>query len=133
MEQYETWKEEASDLDMSVSQYIRNMTEAGRKKFDVDVQPDESHRELVEERNRLKEELERAQARIERLEDQTDVAERSAIIDFLAEEGTATRKEIINKLGVDLPTRVDNHLDAIPTVVADGEQYYLVEGEDEDE
>lgn len=58
-EQYKQWKDRAEQMDMSVSEFMKAMTEAGWKKFDANVEPDQTNRELREQRNDLKQELER--------------------------------------------------------------------------
>jgi hypothetical protein len=49
---------------MSVSEFMQAMVETGLKKFDATVNPDETARELREQRN----ELDHARTRIERFE-----------------------------------------------------------------
>lgn len=69
-EQYAGWKEDAEEMDMSVSEWIQAMVEAGRKKFKVDIEPDEDAAELRKQRNDLKQELDHARERIQELETQ---------------------------------------------------------------
>jgi hypothetical protein len=67
-QQHARWKQEAEDMDMSLSEFIQAMTEAGLKKFDAEVPPDESLRELRQQRNELKRELDRVRDRVRDLE-----------------------------------------------------------------
>jgi cytidylate kinase len=52
-EQHARWKETADEMDMSLSEFVQAMTEAGLKKFEVDVESDESLDELRRQRNDL--------------------------------------------------------------------------------
>ena len=69
-EQYQVWKEDADEMDLPMSQYAKQMIEAGRKDFPIDITPDETNSELREQRNDLKQELEHTRERIEELETQ---------------------------------------------------------------
>jgi predicted RNase H-like nuclease (RuvC/YqgF family) len=107
------------------------MVEAGRKKFDASVEPDETVRELREQRNDLKAELEHARERIDKLESQLHRGERETIRRFVKENPGATRGEIGQRLADTVPERLTPHLDAL-----EGEQlerrddgYYPTEGE----
>jgi hypothetical protein len=44
---------------------MQSMVEAGMKKFDGSVEPDETNHELREQRNDLKDELDRTRSRVE--------------------------------------------------------------------
>lgn len=67
-DQYEAWKERAENRDMSVSEWMCAMIEAGSKKFDASVEPDTTNHELREQRNELRKELREARERIDELE-----------------------------------------------------------------
>jgi predicted RNase H-like nuclease (RuvC/YqgF family) len=69
-QQHARWKQEAEDMDMSLSEFIQAMTEAGLKKFDAEVTPDESLRDLRQQRNELKRELDQTRNRVRELEAQ---------------------------------------------------------------
>jgi len=134
-EQYEGWKAEADEMDMSISEWIQAMVEAGRKKFDATVEPDETPQELREQRNDLKEELEHARERIDKLESQLHRSERAAIIEFVEDNPGATFGEIGQHLADTVSERIRPHMDAleggeIRADVDDGtERFYPREGE----
>jgi len=130
-EQYETWKEEASEMDMSVSEWIQAMVEAGRKKFDAQVEPDESAQELREQRNDLKEELTHARERIEKLENQLHQSERATIVEFVEDNPGATYGEIGQRLSDTIPERLQPHLDALESeeLRKEDDGYYPTEGD----
>lgn len=96
--QHARWKEEADAMDMSLSEFLQAMTEAGLKKFTVDVEPDESVSEIRRQRNDLKRELDRARNRISNLEEQLQTREREAIKSFVSENPGAELDEIIQHL-----------------------------------
>lgn len=110
-EQYATWKERAAAMDMSVSEFMTYMVEAGWKKFDASVEPDEENAELRHQRNEYKEEVERYRDRVERLENLLLQTERAAIIEYVEENPGATAKEIIAKLGETVGERAAEQLD----------------------
>lgn len=126
VEQYEQWKEKANELDLTVSEFIKCMTEAGQKKFGVAVEPDETSQELREQRNDLKQQLEQARDRVESLEDRLHQGERQQIKQYLEENPGASYHEILQHISNTLPDRVTKHLDEMEgvTVRRKGGDYY---------
>ena len=127
--QYGQWKNHAEELDMSVSEFMQSMIEAGRKKFTVDVTPDETARELRQQRNDLKEELAHTRRRVRDLEEQLHRGERVAIQEYIEENPGATYDEIVQHVMDTVPSRVVHHLDDLvgETVTESDETYYPVE------
>lgn len=111
---------------MSVSEWMQAMIEAGRKKFDATIEPDESVEQLREQRNDLKEELEHARERIEKLETQLHTSEREKIRQFVEDNPGATVGEIGQELVDTVPERLDPHLDALEgeALIKRGDSYY---------
>jgi predicted RNase H-like nuclease (RuvC/YqgF family) len=130
-EQYEGWKADAEEMDMSVSEWMQAMVEAGRKKFDATVERDESAEQLRRQRNDLKDELEHARERIEELETTLHHGERETIRQFVKENPGATFGEIVQHVIDTVPERVNRHLDALEgdALHVDGDEYYPREGE----
>jgi len=122
-QQYEQWEARADELDMSVSAFIKSMTEAGMKKFDATVKPDETNRELREQRNDLKAELDRARERIDELEERLMDDERASIEDHVEENPGASFQNIVTHVRDTAPERVNRHLDAM-----EGETLSVVNG-----
>lgn len=102
------------------------MIEAGRKKFDATVEPDESVEQLREQRNDLNQELEHARERIKKLETQLHTSEREKIRQFVEDNPGATVGEIGQELVDTVPERLDPHLDALEgeTLIKQGDSYY---------
>lgn len=128
-EQYERWQDRADDMGMrSMSEFVEAMVEAGLKKFDAaSVEPDETNRELRQQRNDLKAELDRARDRIADLEDAVYHGERQAIKEFVDANPGASYDEIIQHVIDTVPERVTTHLDDMEGEdlrVKDG-RYYL--------
>ena len=125
--QHARWKQEAEDMDMSLSEFIQAMTEAGLKKFDVDIEPDESISEVRRQRNDLKRELDRTRDRASKLEEQLQTREREAITSFVeAHPGTELRdiiQEIIETTSDRVPKQVE-HLVAIGDLRYEDGEYY---------
>lgn len=129
-EVYQEWSDHADDLDMSVSNYIRAMVEAGRKQIDFSVERDGKAAELRTQRNNLKRELDDARQRIEYLENRLYRGERGAILDILDEDETTPFGLIVQRIIDDAPARVARALeemDGEEIVIEDGE-YRLSEG-----
>lgn len=128
-DQYETWKEEADKMDMSVSEWMQAMVEAGRKKFDAQVERDESAEQLRRQRNDLKAELERARGRIEELETQLHHGEQEAILEFVEENPGTEFDEIVRHVIDTVPARVNRHLDELEggELRIEGDEYYPTE------
>ena len=125
-EQYEGWKDDAEEMDMSVSEWMQAMIEAGRKKFDAQVEPDEDVQELRNHRNDLKDELEHARSRVRELETQLHDDERAVISEFVEENPGATFDDITRKVIDTVPERVNRHLDELEgdALYVDDDGYY---------
>lgn len=125
-DQYDRWKQQAEEFDMSVSEFMQAMIEAGLKKFDATVEPDETARELREQRNDLRDELAHARGRINDLETRLYQGERAAIRDYVEENPGATYDEIIQHVVDTVPERVTKHLDDLEGegVTVEDDRYY---------
>ena len=127
--QYSRWKGRADDLDMSVSEYIKSMVEAGNKKFEATVEPDEAARELREQRNHYKKKLEEARSRISKLEDRLDRGEQSEIEEYIKENPGATFDEIHQHVIETVPERANLILEELEgeAIEIRGDEYYPIE------
>lgn len=112
-DQYNRWEQQADELGMSMSEFVECMVEAGLKKFDATVAPDETNQELREQRNGLKDELDRARHRIEQLEDELHHGERGAIRDYVEANPGATYNEIVQHIIDTVAGRVTSHLEGL--------------------
>lgn len=112
-EQYDRWKARADDLDMSTSEFIKSMVEAGMKKFDASVKPDETNRELREQRNDLKAELDRARERINKLEERLLNDERAEVRKHVEANPGTEFQSILKHVRDTAPGRVNRHIDAL--------------------
>lgn len=127
-DRYERWKELADGSGESMSEFVQNRVEAGVKKFDARVEPDESVAELREQRNRLRADLERARGRIETLENRLDTGFRSKILDAVKENPGIEHGELKQTMAEDvdeLVTRNIEFMDGESLTIDDGEFYYL--------
>ena len=128
-DQYERWQAQADDMGMrSMSEFVEAMVEAGLKKFDAaNVEPDETNRELRQQRNVLKGELDRARDRIADLEDAVYHGERQAIKEFVDANPGASYDEIIQHVIDTVPERVTIHLDDLEgeDLRVEDKRYYL--------
>lgn len=129
-QQYERWAAKADELGMSISEFIEAMVEAGMKKFDVTVNPDETNRELRQQRDELKGELDRARVRIQDLEDTVYHGERQTINEYVQENPGAPYDEIIRHVIQTVPERVTTHLDDMEgeELLFDDDRYYPTNG-----
>jgi ElaB/YqjD/DUF883 family membrane-anchored ribosome-binding protein len=135
-EQHEQWEEEANAKDMSKSGWVQAMVEAGRKKFDATVQPDESAQELRQQRNDLKEELDRARDRIAELENIVHQGEQQVISQYIHDNPGVTYSEIVQHVQNTVPERVNRHIEELEgdaVRVDDGEYYALGSSASENE
>jgi len=127
-QQYTYWKSRARSLDMSVSEFIKSMVEAGNKKFEATVEPDETARELREQRNHYQQELQQAQERMSKLETRLDRGERAEIRRFIESHPGATFEQITTHLIETVPERTNELLESLEgdTVRMDRDGYYSV-------
>lgn len=122
-QQYQRWQDRADDLGMSMSEFMEAMVEAGLKKFDASVEPDETNQELRQQRNELKTELDRARDRIQELEDAVYHGERRTIKRYVEDNPGTTYDEVIQHVIDTVPQRVTTHLDDL-----EGDELRYVDG-----
>lgn len=124
--QYERWESRADELGMSISEFIEAMVEAGMKKFDVVVDPDKTNRELRQQRDDLKEELDRARERNQELEEAAYYGERRTIREYIRDNPGAPYDDIIRHVIKTVPERVTVQLDDLEgqEILFEDGQYY---------
>ena len=95
-------------------------------KFDVSTNPDETNRELRQQRDELKQELDRSRERIQDLEDAVYNGERQTIKEFVKANPGAPYDEIIRHVMRTVPERVTAHLDDLEgeELLFDDDRYY---------
>lgn len=125
-QQYTRWKSRAESLDMSVSEFIKNMVEAGNKTFGATVKPDETASELREQRNHYQQELEQARTRVSKLETRLDQGKRVEIRRFIESNPGVTFEEITTHLIETVPERTNELLESLEggSVGVEGDAYY---------
>lgn len=111
--QYERWQEEANEKGMSMSEWTKSMVEAGRKKFDRDLQPDRTRDELRQQRNDLRDELGRARERVQELEEKVHTSERQEIIKYVSNNPGAEYQDIVQHIVNTANSRVTKLLDEL--------------------
>ncbi|MFB6310161.1 MAG: hypothetical protein ABEH64_03150 [Salinirussus sp.] len=121
--QYARWKEHAEELDMSVREYIQAMIQTGSKKLTATVEPDVKVRELREQHNDLKMELDRAWSRIEILEKRLHHTERATCCEFVEDTPGEEFRDIVQAVVEFVQERLDFYLDAL-----EGEQLRYEDG-----
>lgn len=134
-EQYGRWKAEAENQGMSVSEYIASMTEAGRKKFTVDVTPDETNQALREARDHYRQELEKERRKTEHLESQVYGGEQATVESFVQSNPGATYEQIVEHVKQTAPQRVGTHLDTMSgtDIWQDDDGYYPLTNKEDEE
>lgn len=110
---YESWCEQADSFDMSTSQFIIRMVEAGRKNISMDEASSESIRDLLQQRAALQRELQRQRDRIQDLEQQLQRTSHTEIVTFVDNNPGARTPEVIQHVADTVPGRVASHLDAL--------------------
>ena len=107
------WLEKAEEMEMSQSEWVAAMVEAGQKTFSRNVQPDETRDDLRLKRNDLRDELRRARKRIEKLEEQVHLSEREAILEYLEANPGAEYRDIVQHVANTANSRVTRLLDRL--------------------
>jgi len=110
-DQRSRWDEQAEEMDMTRSAWVRAMVEAGLKKFSRDAQPDETKNSLRQKITDLRKELQRARDRIEKLEEQLHLSEQKAILNYIQENPGAEYGSILQHLTNTAHSRVTRLLD----------------------
>lgn len=117
------WEAEAESRNMSLSEYLRAMIEAGRKKFSIDVSQNESNEELRRQRFDLREENTRLREQVSELESIAYQGEREVILEFITSNPGSTFPEMVQHVINTVPERVSTHLEDM-----DGNEVEVVEG-----
>ena len=110
---YEQWSDHADALDMSISQYMIRMVEAGRRNISMNEASAESVSALLQQKADLEREIQRKEERIQDLERQLQHTSRSKIVSYINENPGARTPEITQKVADTVPGRVAGHLDAL--------------------
>lgn len=110
---YDSWSQHADSLNMSTSQFIIRMVEAGRKQIDMEGLANESAQELRQQRSDLQGELERQRDRVSKLEQQLHYTAQADMIDYVEANPGATAPEIIQHIANTVPERVASYLDLL--------------------
>lgn len=97
-DQFREWQADASDMGMSMSNFVEMMVEGGRKKIQPEFEVDTSNAELREQRADLRRELERTRDRVEELENRLHKGERSAVLQYIEESENPTFGNIQQQL-----------------------------------
>jgi hypothetical protein len=121
-EQFERWQEEAEMMRMSTSEWVNAMVEAGQKKFDRDIRPDESKDDLRRRNTGLWQKYQKVREERDHLEDQLLQTERQAIVEYVDENQGCRYKEIARHLSKNRGSRLTRLLDAL-----DGEEIEIDE------
>ena len=111
LERWERQKEEQGHTNMAA--FVRDNTEAGLKKFERPVDPDENVADLREHRNDLKRELNRTRERMERLEERLYVTDQGAAARYLRENPDADYSEVLDHLKETAPKRLTRFLETV--------------------
>jgi predicted nuclease with TOPRIM domain len=109
----ESWEELADEMGMSTSEWANAMIEAGLKKFDRDIQPDESKRDLRRRNSELWSDYQTLRKERDRLEKQLHQTERRAVLEFVEENNGCRYKEIAKHLSKNQASRLTKLLDAL--------------------
>lgn len=120
--QYEDWKEKSEEMDMSMSEWVMGMVEAGQKKFDRDIQPDESKRELRKRNTDLWKDFQAATEERDRFRKQLLQTEQPEILEFIGKNQGCRYKEIAKHLAQNRGSRLTQMLD-----VMDGDEIEIDE------
>jgi|AntRauMinimDraft_4_1070384.scaffolds.fasta_scaffold00491_8 t-SNARE complex subunit (syntaxin) len=115
-EQYERWKNRAAEVDMSISEFIQSMVEAGMKVdqgLEMEIRPDETVHELREQRNDMKAEVDHLRERVDKLEERLHDSERAAVENHVEDLGMASHDQVLDHVRETAPVRVTRHLEAL--------------------
>lgn len=130
-DQLDRWQDAADHRNMSLSEWVSHMVEAGQKKFDIEVTPDETSSDLREQRNQLRRELNRTRDRVSQLEQQLYNGERQEIIEFVEQNPGVDEPAIHQHVIETASDRIPDQLDALEgrKLARQNESYYPLEDE----
>lgn len=128
------WKDAAENMEMSQSEFVAAMTEAGQKKFDTKIEPDETDDEIREARNYFERELKNERREKEQLEEQLHGGEQQAITNFIESNPGASYQDIVKYVTDTAPSRVSNHLEEMngQSIWSGGDGYYTFNNDEEE-
>ena len=125
-ELYSQWNEHAQRLNMSISQFIIRMIEAGRKDITPEQDNANSVRTLRQQVTNLQAELERQRERNQDLERQLRHTTHADIVEYVEENPGVSTPRIIQHIADTVPGRVAGHLDLLEgdELRCEDEMYY---------
>jgi len=109
----EEWEEKASEMGMSLSEWVMSMTRAGQKPFGREVTPNQSQDDFRQQRNDYRKELQRARDRIEELEERVHRSERDAVVGYIDENPGAEYGDVVQHVVNTVNSRVTEILDDV--------------------
>lgn len=109
-EQYDQWTEDAEEMDMSMSEYVERMVEAGRTKIPITAHVVDSDYKLREQRNDLRNELRNARERIEALEARLHRDELGAVVEHIRENPGIDHAQLTNWVGSKAPSLTQQYV-----------------------
>jgi hypothetical protein len=110
-ERHEDWMGDAEEMDMSLSEWVAAMVEAGRKRFEGDVAPDQTKDELRQEVRRLRRRVKQKNEEVTNLDSQLGLTEREAIIEYVELNEGVKYVEIVQHIQQSASGRVARMLD----------------------
>jgi hypothetical protein len=113
--QYARWEDRAETVDMTMSEFVQSMVEAGikvDKGFDPDIEPDTSDRDLRRQRNELRDELDHARSRIEELESEVYYSEAAELERYVEDNPDCSFPELVDHMRDTVAQRVNRVIDA---------------------
>ena len=111
-EQWSRWEAEMEDRGFETpNQFVQAMVEAGLKRFDVEVHPNETVNELREERKQLCQSVEELEKHYSNLEEHLAASDRGAVNRFLDENPDAEYDVVLDHVRESAPKRVTRYID----------------------
>ncbi|WP_336328335.1 hypothetical protein [Halovenus sp. HT40] len=98
---------------MSISDFITQKVEAGRKQLTIDESVDKSVQSLRRQRDDLQQEVDHLRERLEKLENELQRTAYGDIEEYVEEHPGASDAEIIQHIADSVPNRVVSHLDVL--------------------
>jgi len=120
---YDSWREHAESFDLTISQYIIRMVEAGRKQIDFQEITNESVEKLRRQHADLQRELDRQRTRNRELERRLHRTAQTEILDFVEQNPGVGTPRITQHVADTVPGRVASYLD-----VLEGDELVVREG-----
>lgn len=113
VDEYEYWKKQADEMDITVNEWILTMVQLGDTKLKKGHEPPNASENIHRRIRCLRTELRNTELTLDRIDKKLRSVERHEIISFIDNNPGAEADEIVEYIKKSTPSRVNTHLEML--------------------